>query len=103
MRLVRPDGSELHQVAGPAPTRGQPSALVARRPPLGVTVFTEDAADGQRLLVDVRDGTSRCSAAGPAARVCAVSGDGAGRCCGSARAAPASSSWATCGPASTSY
>jgi dipeptidyl aminopeptidase/acylaminoacyl peptidase len=75
VRLVTPDGSEVHDIApgAAAVTLGVWSPGGRQ---LGVTVFPEGAGDGQACLVDVRDGTSTVVAAGPAARICAVSGDG---------------------------
>jgi dipeptidyl aminopeptidase/acylaminoacyl peptidase len=75
VQVLSLDGGELRELApgAAAATLGSWS-LDGRR--LGITVFGEDAGDGQACLVDLRDGTSIALASGPAARVCAVSGDG---------------------------
>lgn len=75
VRLVSPDGAAVRDLAPGAAA----AALGAWSPSghmLGITVFGDDAGDGQACLFDLRDGTSTVLAAGPAARVCAVSGDG---------------------------
>jgi dipeptidyl aminopeptidase/acylaminoacyl peptidase len=75
VRIVRPDGSQLRDLA--------PDAAAATLGPwspngrqLGITIFTEGGGDGYACLVDVRDHTSTVLARGPAAKVCAISGDG---------------------------
>ena len=75
VRLVTPDGAQVHDLApsAPAVTLGSWSPSGRR---LGITIFGAGTGDGVACLIDVRDGTSTMLTSGPAALVCAVSGDG---------------------------
>lgn len=75
VRLVTPDGTQVHDLApsAPAVTLGSWSPSGRR---LGITIFGDGTGDGVASLVDVRDGTSTMLTSGPAALVCAISGDG---------------------------
>ena len=75
VRLVTPDGTQVHDLApsAPAVTLGSWSPSGRR---LGITIFGAGTGDGVACLIDVRDGTSTMLTSGPAALVCAVSGDG---------------------------
>ena len=75
VRLVTPDGAQVHDLApsAPAVTLGSWSPNGRR---LGITIFGAETGDGVACLIDVRDGTSTMLTSGPAALVCAVSGDG---------------------------
>ncbi|HSU11334.1 MAG TPA: hypothetical protein VLK57_19200, partial [Pseudonocardia sp.] len=76
VRLISPDGSQIHDLApsAPAVTLGSWSPNGRQ---LGITIFGAVSGDGAASLVDVRDGTSTMLTSGPAALVCAISGDGA--------------------------
>jgi dipeptidyl aminopeptidase/acylaminoacyl peptidase len=75
VRLISPDGSQIHDLApsAPAVTLGSWSPNGRQ---LGITIFGAVSGDGAASLVDVRDGTSTMLTSGPAALVCAISGDG---------------------------
>jgi len=75
VRLIRPDGSELRELA-PGAAAATLGAWSPNGRVLGVTVFTEHDGVGYACLFDVRDGSSTVLASGPAAHVSAVSGDG---------------------------
>ena len=75
VRLITPNGDQVHDLApsAPAVTLGSWSPNGRH---LGITIFGAGTGDGVACLVDVRDGTSTMLTSGPAAQVCAVSGDG---------------------------
>ena len=73
VRLVTPDGTQVHDLAPSAPAVTLGSWSPSGRQ-LGITIF--GGGDGVASLVDVRDGTSTMLTSGPAALVCAISGDG---------------------------
>ncbi len=75
VRLVTPDGTQVHDLAPSAPAVTLGSWSPSGRQ-LGITVFGGGTGDGVASLVDVRDGTSTMLTSGPAALVCAISGDG---------------------------
>jgi acetyl esterase/lipase len=75
VRLITPDGTEVHDLA-PSAAAVTLGAWSPRGRQLGITIFGAGSGDGVACLVDVRDGTSTMLTSGPAARVCAVSGDG---------------------------
>ena len=75
VRLVTPDGTQVHDLAPSAPAVTLGSWSPSGRQ-LGITIFGGGTGDGVASLVDVRDGTSTMLTSGPAALVCAISGDG---------------------------
>jgi dipeptidyl aminopeptidase/acylaminoacyl peptidase len=75
VRLVTPDGTQVHDLAPSAPAVTLGSWSPSGRQ-LGVTIFGAGTGDGVASLIDVRDGTSTMLTSGPAALVCAISGDG---------------------------
>ena len=75
VRLVTPDGTQVHDLAPSAPAVTLGSWSPSGRQ-LGITIFGAGTGDGVASLVDVRDGTSTMLTSGPAALVCAISGDG---------------------------
>ena len=75
VRLVTPDGTQIHDLAPSAPAVTLGSWSPSGRQ-LGITIFGAGSGDGVACLIDVRDGTSTMLTSGPAALVCAISGDG---------------------------
>ena len=75
VRLVTPDGTQVHDLAPSAPAVTLGSWSPSGRQ-LGITIFGGGTGDGVASLVDVRDGSSTMLTSGPAALVCAISGDG---------------------------
>ena len=75
VRLVTPDGSDVHDLA-PTATAVTLGSWSPSGRQLGITIFGAGSGDGVASLIDVRDGSSTMLTAGPAALVCAISGDG---------------------------
>ena len=75
VRLVTPDGTQVHDIAPSAPAVALGSWSPSGRH-LGITIFGAGSGDGVASLVDVRDGSSTMLTSGPAALICAISGDG---------------------------
>ena len=99
VRLVRPDGAEIRELAPGAAAVTLGSWSPGGRQ-LGITVFPEGSGDGQACLVDLRDGTSTVLASRP--RRPGLRGQrrrSGAPSSGSAGAARGGSSWSTCGPA----
>jgi dipeptidyl aminopeptidase/acylaminoacyl peptidase len=75
VRLVSPDGAQVHDLA-PSAAAVTLGSWSPRGRQVGITIFGAGSGDGVACLVDVRDGTSTMLTSGPAALVCAISGDG---------------------------